>query len=426
MPRALRPFRAPAYRWLALALTLTTFGSGVWTIAAVLAVRQLGGGPGEFSAVAAGYAVGMLVAVLFGGAIADRVSKKLILISVAGIKAVAIAGIVALGAGGGYEVWHLTIAAIVLGGGDGFAFPAYSALLPTILPADDLLAANGFEGLLRPAVLQAAGPATAAAIVAALSPTAAFAVVAVAHAVAGLVTVMVRTPATDRTAEESDQHPVARLFRDIGSGFRYMFTTRWLVATLLLICILLFVFMGPFEVLLPFAIFEQTSPVVPAWGVAGNLAIALAAFGFGGAVGSAIAASVPLPRRYLTTTALLWGLGCLPLVVIGFTTELWIIATALFVVGAAFSAGAVLWGTLLQRRVAPEYYGRISSLDWFVSLLFMPVSMAVAGIVGELIGFAPAFLVAGVVPIVTAILILSIGRLGRDEIENPLVSPHSE
>ena len=47
----------------------------------------------------------------------------------------------------------------MLGIADGFFYPAYSAMLPSILPADDLLAANGFEGVLRPAVMQAAGPA---------------------------------------------------------------------------------------------------------------------------------------------------------------------------------------------------------------------------------------------------------------------------
>ena len=55
---------------------------------------------------------------------------------------------------------------------------------------------------------------------------------------------------------------------------------------------------------------------------------------------------------------------------------------ALFVVGFAFSAGQVLWGTLLQRRVPTAMLGRVSSLDFFVSLALMPVSMALAGPVG--------------------------------------------
>ena len=52
---------------------------------------------------------------------------------------------------------------------------------------------------------------------------------------------------------------------------------------------------------------------------------------------------------------------------------------ALFVVGVADGAGMVIWGTLFRRRVPAAMLGRVSSLDFFVSLAFMPVSMAVAG-----------------------------------------------
>ena len=62
--------------------------------------------------------------------------------------------------------------------------------------------------------------------------------------------------------------------------------------------------------------------------------------------------------------------------------------------GATFQAGMVIWGTLLQRRVPPALLGRMSSLDFFVSLCFMPVSMALAGPVSELIGLTATFLIA--------------------------------
>ena len=62
---------------------------------------------------------------------------------------------------------------------------------------------------------------------------------------------------------------------------------------------------------------------------------------------------------------------------------------ALFVCRRCCSQGAqVVWGTLLQMRVPPAMLGRVSSLDFFVSLALMPISMAVAGPVGEAIGIA--------------------------------------
>ena len=64
--------------------------------------------------------------------------------------------------------------------------------------------------------------------------------------------------------------------------------------------------------------------------------------------------------------------------------------------------------------------GRVSSLDFFVSLALMPVSMAIAGPVGESIGIPIAFLLAGLIPTVLAVGTLLIARLGADEMAHPL------
>ena len=93
---------------------------------------------------------------------------------------------------------------------------------------------------------------------------------------------------------------------------------------------------------------------------------------------------------------------------------------ALFVCGLMFSAAQVLWGTLLQRRVPAAMLGRVSSLDFFVSLALMPLSMAIAGPVGETIGIPTAFLLAGLIPTVLAVATLAIARLGADELAHPL------
>jgi hypothetical protein len=52
--------------------------------------------------------------------------------------------------------------------------------------------------------------------------------------------------------------------------------------------------------------------------------------------------------------------------------------------------------------------------------VFMPISMAVAGPLGELFGFGPVFVVAGAIPIVLALITIVAARMPRDEIENPL------
>jgi predicted MFS family arabinose efflux permease len=176
---------------------------------------------------------------------------------------------------------------------------------------------------------------------------------------------------------------------------------------------MLLVFIGPFEVLVPFAVKD-------AGGGPSQHAAILMAFGIGGAVGSLVVASLRLPRRYLTVMNILWGVGCLPAVVFGLGADLWLMVAAGAVMGGVFQAGMVIWGTLLQRRVPPALLGRVSSLDFFVSLSFMPLSMALAGTVGELVGLTTVFLVAGIAPLVLAVVAVVWARMPADEIAHPL------
>jgi MFS family permease len=415
-PRILRPFATKQYRILVVALAFSLFGGGVWLVALVWQVIELGGGPGQLAIVSTANAVGLVATVLLGGVAADRVPQKRILLTVEVVKTVAISAVATLALLGNVELWHLAIAAFVLGVADGFYYPAYSAMLPSILPEGDLLAANGFEGVLRPAALQAAGPAVASAAIAVYSPALALSIVALAQLVDVVALAALKpTPVRRETVESS--HPIRAVLSDLAGGFRYMVKTPWLLATLLFACILTLLIMGPIEVLIPFAIRDNVG------GGAGDYALALAAFGVGGALGSILVASRPLPRRYLTIMNVLWGAGTLPLAVIGITSSLWVIVVALFVTGFSFSAATVIWGTLLQRRVPPELLGRVSSLDFFVSLALMPVSMAIAGSIGEIIGLPLTFIIAGGVPVILAVIAIVAARLPKDEIEHPLDTP---
>jgi len=84
------------------------------------------------------------------------------------------------------------------------------------------------------------------------------------------------------------------------------------------------------------------------------------------------------------------------------------------------SAAMVIWGTLLQRRVPDHLRGRIASLDFFVSLLLMPLSMALAGPAGAVFGVTAVFFVAGIGPALISFLVVHFGRMPSDEIANPL------
>ncbi|MPV36144.1 MFS transporter [Georgenia subflava] len=414
LPRAARPFLLARYRRLAAALTLSLLGTGMWLVALVWQVITLGGGPVELSRVATGSAVGMIGAVLVGGVLADRVPQHWILVGVELTKAVLIGGVAWLALTGTLEIWHLVVVAFVVGATEGFFYPAYSALLPNVLPAEQLLAANGVEGVLRPAIMQAAGPAAASAAIAVASPGLAFVVVAAAQVLAAGGLIRVGAAPLQRTVGRAGQHPVRAVVDDLREGFVYMVRTPWFLATLLFATGWVLLMMGPIEVLLPFAVRDQ------AGGGPEAFALVLAAFGVGGAVGSIAVASWRMPRRYLTVMVLLWSVGATPIAIVGVTTQLWVMVAAVFVIGLTSGAATVIWGTLLQRRVPPALLGRVSSLDFFVSLLLMPVSMALAGPIGEAVGLRPVFLVGGLVPVLFGLAAVVLARMPRDEIDHPL------
>ncbi|MCU1515989.1 MAG: transporter [Pseudarthrobacter sp.] len=422
-PKALRPFAHREYRVLIAALAISIFGSGMWAVAMVYQVIHLGGGPLELSLVAAAGSVGLVGFVLAGGIAADRFPQRLLIIAVEGANLTVIAAISGLAIAGWLQIWHLAVGAFVLGVGAAFFFPAYSAILPRILPPEDLLAANGMEGTMRPTLQQAAGPAVAGILVAALSPSHAVTGVAACHLLAFIILNFLGQHALAAPANGSEETAAGErrakssFFHDLREGISYTLRTPWLLWTLLWACISVLFLIGPIEVLLPFVVRDQLG------GDSSMFGFLLAIAGVGGAAGSLVTASLRLPRRYLTVMMVSWGVGCLPLAAVGIMDNFWALAAALFVYGATGSVGMVIWGTLLQRRVPPHLLGRVSSLDFFVSLALMPVSMALAGPAAEVLPIWLIFLVAGGVCPIVAVVAAVVAKMPEDELAHPLDSP---
>ncbi|MEI8411908.1 MULTISPECIES: MFS transporter [unclassified Kribbella] len=419
--KAVQPLRHRDYRLLWTGLAVALLGSGLWLVALAWQVIELGGGPVQLSVVTTAYSIGLVVCVLFGGIAADRLSQRSVIITADVVRGLVLLVVSGLALSELLEVWHLAGAAVLIGAGEAFLIPAYTALVPKLLPPEQLLAANGLEGTLRPLAQQATGPALGGLAIAALSPGIAILVTALTYFFSAGCVLAMRVPSTGfepvepGEVDDVEQKPEARtIFGDLREGWSYVRRTRWLLASLLFGTVFVLLILGPLEVLLPFAVKDQLG------GGPGDFGLVLAAFGIGGAAGALLISSRSLPRRYLTVLTLLWGLGSLPIVVLGFARELWIMMAGAAVVGLTSSAAMVIWGTLLQRRIPDHLRGRIASLDFFVSLLLMPVSMALAGPAGAVLGLTTVFIIAGVGPAVVSLLVVYFGRFPADEIAHPL------
>ncbi|MFT4199747.1 MFS transporter [Gordonia sp. (in: high G+C Gram-positive bacteria)] len=417
LPRAMVPFAHRQYRWLAVGLILSMFADGVWTITLVWQVIGLGGQPAQVSTATAAAAVGMVVSTLAGGVLADRVSQRRIVIMLEAAKAVVFGVVATASLTGALHMWHVIAAAVLAGVTTGMYYPAYSAMLPSILPSDELQAANGIEGFLRPVAYQAFGPMIAGWVIAATAPGYSILLAACASVASGLCYLMMSSVPLRQEPEALQGNPVQGIIRDLAEGFAFVGKTPWLWATLLYSTVLVLATLGPIEVLVPFLLRERMH------GNASDHAFVLAAYGIGAAITSLVFATIRMPRRYLTVMFVIWGLSSVPLVAIGLADKVWLVVVAGFVMGILFDGPMVLWGTLLQRRVPPKLLGRVASLDFFVSIALMPVSMAIAAPVSQALGLTTTFVLAGLLPVPIAVLFYLAAKLWRDEVEHPLDTP---
>ena len=410
--RALRPLATRDYRLLFAAVGIEVFGTGMWTIVMVFQVLALDDSPLALSAVATGMSLGLFAFSILGGVVADRFSKRRIIITVQGCTAVVMGMVAVLSLTGTIELWHVGVASFAMGAGSAFFYPAYSAYLPEVLPAEQLLAANGLEGALRPSMGQGLGPALGGIVVGLFFPAIGAAIVAGSYLVAFVITLFLSH--RDEPVRGTSPEERASIWGDLRAGVSYVSRTRWLLWTLIFGSSLALIIQGPIEVLLPFLTRDRFEDAEATFG------FLLAAYGIGGAVGSLVVSSLKLPRRYLTFMIVCWGGGTLPLVVIGVANNLILMLGALFLVGATTGAGVVVWGTLLQRLVPLDMIGRVASLDFFVSIAFMPVSIAIAGPLSLLVPIPTIFVIAGVIPPVLALIALMAGRMRESEVRHPL------
>ena len=410
--RVLAPFKVREYRLLIAAVSLSIFAEGMWAVVMALQVIELSNDPTSLSLVATCLGAGLVAFVLVGGIAADRFNQRTIIIAVETVNVIAVSAIAVLGLLDALQIWHMAVAAGALGIAAAFFFPAYSAILPRLLPAEQLLAANGVEGVVRPVFQRAVGPAVAGVVVGATFPSVGAVVVAVLFGI-GLMLLVATRPAVKTHVQEPDREQ-PRVLRDLREGFMFMLKTPWLLWTLLFASMFVLVVLGPIEVLLPFIAKQRFEDGARMFG------FILAFFGAGSALGALTVSSGRLPRRYLTVMLTMWSVGSIPLVVFGFTSSFALMAVATFIIGFTDGAGMVIWGTLLQRRVPTEMLGRVSSLDFFVSLAFMPVSFAIVGPLSKVVSMQTIFLVAAIAPVLFAALALWAAKMRQDELAHPL------
>jgi DHA3 family tetracycline resistance protein-like MFS transporter len=121
-----------------------------------------------------------------------------------------------------------------------------------------------------------------------------------------------------------------------------------------------------------------------------------AAGGVGAIVASVAFGQRGLPTRPVVVMFVSWGLAVYAVAGFGLSDALWQLALVSFASNGLATVGLLIWATLLGTRVPRELLGRVSSLDWMLSIGLVPLSYVATGPVAELIGVSQTLVLAGV------------------------------
>ncbi|TML59667.1 MAG: MFS transporter [Actinobacteria bacterium] len=269
----LAPLRHRDFRLLWAGMTISLLGDGVFLVAIAWEAYVLWNAPAALSIVGIGMTVPMIAFLLPGGVLTDRLDRRRVMMGADALRAAAVALLAGLALAGSLRFWELVALVAVYSVGSAFFTPAFDAIVPDLLPARDLAAANSLDQFVRPIALRLAGPAVGGWLVA-VSVGAAFAVDVASFVVSGLAVLAMRPPATARR----DAEPALAA---LVAGLRFVRRRVWLWGTLLSAALAYLAFLGPTEVLLPYVVKNDLH------GSARALGLVFAAGGVG-AVGAAL------------------------------------------------------------------------------------------------------------------------------------------
>ncbi len=401
--RILRPLRIRDFALLFGGTTVSLFGDGIYIVALAWQVYDLSNVPTALSAVGVAWTLPMVIFLLIGGVLGDRFDRRKLMIAGDAIRALAIAVIAVLALSGVIELWHLIAFTVLYGVGDAIFAPNFQAVVPDVVPQRLLVEANSLQQLAEPVAFRFAGPAIGGLLVAGLGSGAAFAVDACTFLVSMVCVALMKPLPAAR--EDSG----ATVLEDIREGARFVRSQPWLWATLLSAALTLLLFLGPFEVLLPFIVRNELG------GDAAVLGVILGASGVGAIVSGVLLGQRGIGRRFVLWAYVGWGVSVACLAGYALASAAWQAVLIGFVSGLAFTVGNVIWVTMIHRYVPTQLLARVSALDWMVSIGLTPISFAIAGPIAEAIGVEATMIGAGVLAAIASFAFLAVPGIREPE-----------
>lgn len=414
-----RLWLVPAFRTLLTARIISNLGNGLGPIALAFGVLGLEDATASsLSIVMAAQMVPLVLLMLFGGVVADRFPRALVV----GVSDILLSGFVITNGimlvNGTATVLSLAIIAFISGSLNALWWPAFAGLIPEIVDEDDLQSANAVIGLGANGA-NIAGTVTGGIIVAGIGAGWAMVADGVSFFIAGLLVFTLRK--YGKTRVQNEHSPT--VYADLVHGWKEFISRSWVVAVVAGYAFLNMIYESVFAVVGPVHAEQELGGPKPwSW--------ILAALSVGMITGVLVSLKVrPKHPLVIALSAQFAVAGWI--VTMGATNLIPLIMISAFFAGIAFDFFFVLWQTAMQSNIPRESLSRVSSYDAFGSLALAPLGLIVAGPITEKFGSSTTLLVMGALFIVILAVMISVpavrqleGKTAESE-ENPSKSLNS-
>ncbi len=373
------------FRLFYVGYSASLLGTAMSTVAIAFAVLGNGGTPTNLGVVLAANIVPMIAFMLGGGALADRLGRRPVMLAADVARCLAQGGLAAALSLGHPRLWLFAAAALVVGTGNAFFQPALSGLPVDLAPRERLGDVNALLAVARPAA-QIAGPALAGILIAATSPAAAVAADAASYAASAVALAMLRFPRTERPAARS-------LARELAEGWAEFAARDWIWVPTAAFALFNLLTWGPYLVLGPVLARDYLGGA-RAWGAI------LACYG-GGAILGGLLALGRRPRRPLVVANLATLGFPLPPLALALHLPAVAVAAAALLAGLGSALGSALETTVEQHLVPPGVLSRVGAFNMVGAFAFGPVAFIAAGPAAAafgartVLGFGAAWAVLG-------------------------------
>jgi MFS family permease len=392
------PLREQNFRWFFLSRFVNTLGNMMSGVALAFAVLDITDSATALGWVLAAHTIPMVLFLLWGGVIADRFPRRLVIQAsnvLSGLTQGAIALLVVTGQA---ELWMVIALSAVHGLISAVSLPAMQSIVPQLVPRTELQRANALMSLIRGG-LMIIGPTVSALLVVTVGPGWALMVDALTWFAAAALLLGVKIPARD-PKPDSDPGVIA----DLREGWVFFRTTSWLWIVVLAFGVLNAIQSGALFTLGP-AVAKETIGE-QGWG------LVLSAEAIGLLAMTLVMLRVPLRRPLLFGMLGIATLG-LPMILLGEHAELGVLMLVFFIAGAGTEVFSMGWTLAMQEHIDEEMQSRAWSYDSLGSFVAMPIGQLVYGPLGAAFGYRDVLVFSGVAYIGISLLTL-LSRSVRD------------